>query len=99
MANITNTVKTRAGEYFNPERALPLFITPRSMLARVVVVISKTYDNVNKNRNFYVDLREESAKFINSLDFDCIAIGGVSTCEPKKDMYLAVRSAIPHITK
>src|SRR3989338_3528340 len=49
--------------------------------------------------NFYPDLREESAKFINSLDFDGIAIGGVAIGEPKKDMYAAVDAALPFITK
>lgn len=49
--------------------------------------------------NFYPDLREESAKFINSLDFDGIAIGGVAIGEPKEDMYAAVDAALPFITK
>jgi queuine tRNA-ribosyltransferase len=49
--------------------------------------------------NFYPNLREESAKFINSLDFDGIAIGGVAIGEPKKDMFLAVDSALPHLDK
>ncbi|MEK6809735.1 MAG: tRNA guanosine(34) transglycosylase Tgt [Nanoarchaeota archaeon] len=49
--------------------------------------------------NFYPDLREESAKFINSLDFDGIAIGGVAIGEPKEDMYAAVDASLPFITK
>ncbi|MEK6969553.1 MAG: tRNA guanosine(34) transglycosylase Tgt [Nanoarchaeota archaeon] len=49
--------------------------------------------------NFYPDLREESAKFINSLDFDGIAIGGVAIGEPKKEMYQAVDAALPFITE
>lgn len=49
--------------------------------------------------NFYPDLREKSAKFINSLDFDGIAIGGVAIGEPKEEMYNAVDAALPHITK
>lgn len=49
--------------------------------------------------NFYPDLREESAKFINSLDFDGIAIGGVAIGEPKEEMYKAVDAALPFITK
>ncbi|MEK6939702.1 MAG: tRNA guanosine(34) transglycosylase Tgt [Nanoarchaeota archaeon] len=49
--------------------------------------------------NFYLDLREESAKFINSLDFDGIAIGGVAIGEPKEEMYAAVDAALPFITK
>ena len=35
----------------------------------------------------YEDLREESAKFIASLDFDGCAIGGLSVGEPKEIMY------------
>ncbi|MGV8169059.1 MAG: tRNA guanosine(34) transglycosylase Tgt [Candidatus Nanoarchaeia archaeon] len=49
--------------------------------------------------NFYPKLREESAKFINSLDFDGVAIGGVAIGEPLKDMYVAVDSALPFIDK
>ncbi|MEW5896599.1 MAG: tRNA guanosine(34) transglycosylase Tgt [Nanoarchaeota archaeon] len=49
--------------------------------------------------NFYPDLREESAKFINSLDFDGIAIGGVAIGEPKEEMYKAVDAALPYISK
>src|SRR3989344_2076698 len=48
--------------------------------------------------NFYPDLREESAKFINSLDFDGIAIGGVAIGESKEEMYAAVDAALPFIT-
>src|SRR3989338_4441765 len=48
--------------------------------------------------NFYPELREESARFINSLDFDGIAIGGVAIGEPKKEMYAAIDAAIPHIS-
>jgi len=49
--------------------------------------------------NFYPDLREESAKYINSLDFDGIAIGGVAIGEPTAEMYKAVDASLPHITK
>ncbi len=49
--------------------------------------------------NFYPDLRKQSAKFINSLDFDGVAIGGVAIGEPLKDMYIAVDSALSHIDK
>lgn len=48
--------------------------------------------------NFYPDLREQSAKFINSLDFDGVAIGGVAIGEPKEEMYRAVDAALPLIT-
>lgn len=49
--------------------------------------------------NFFPKLREESAKFINSLDFDGIAIGGVAIGEPKEKMHQAVDAALPHITE
>ncbi|MBI4151375.1 tRNA guanosine(34) transglycosylase Tgt [Candidatus Woesearchaeota archaeon] len=49
--------------------------------------------------NFYPDLREQSAKFINTLDFDGIAIGGVAIGEPKEEMYRAVDAALPHLTQ
>ena len=49
--------------------------------------------------NFYPKLREESAKYISSLDFDGIAIGGVAIGEPKEEMYKAVDAALPFIPK
>ncbi len=49
--------------------------------------------------NFYPDLREESAKFITSLDFDGFAIGGVAIGEPSEKMYEAVSAALPFIPK
>ena len=49
--------------------------------------------------NFFPDLREQSAKFINSLDFDGIAIGGVAIGEPKENMYQAVDAALPFISQ
>jgi len=45
--------------------------------------------------SYYKDLREKSAKFISSLDFDGIAIGGVSVGEPKKEMRKAVSWIMP----
>ncbi len=48
---------------------------------------------------FHKDLRKKSARDINSLDFDGVAIGGVAIGEPKNEMYLAVKSALPHISK
>lgn len=48
--------------------------------------------------NFYPDLRQESAQFINALDFDGIAIGGVAIGEPKEEMYAAVDAALPFIS-
>lgn len=43
------------------------------------------------------NLREESAKYINSLDFDGFAIGGVSVGETKDEMISAVKSATKHL--
>lgn len=45
----------------------------------------------------YKDLREESAKFISSLDFDGIAIGGVSVGESKEKMRKALEWVTPHL--
>ncbi|MFH1276236.1 MAG: tRNA guanosine(34) transglycosylase Tgt, partial [Candidatus Woesearchaeota archaeon] len=61
--------------------------------------------NLNSNQllfgivqgNFYPELREESAKFISSLDFEGIAIGGVAIGEPKELMYQVIDSALPFI--
>lgn len=49
--------------------------------------------------NFYEDLREESAKFITSLDFDGFAIGGVAIGESSEEMEKVVRMVLPHIPK
>lgn len=43
----------------------------------------------------YKDLREESAKFISSLPFDGIAVGGVSVGESKKEMRDVLDWVIP----
>jgi len=48
---------------------------------------------------FFKDLREESAKFTSSLDFDGIAIGGLAIGEPIKEMFKAINYAMPYITK
>lgn len=45
--------------------------------------------------SYYKDLREKSARFISSLDFAGIAIGGVSVGEPKKEMRKAVSWIMP----
>ena len=45
--------------------------------------------------SYYKDLREQSAEFICSQDFDGIAIGGVSVGEPKNKMRQAVSYALP----
>lgn len=44
---------------------------------------------------YYKNLRQESAKFITSLDFDAFAIGGVSVGEPKHKMRQAVSWVMP----
>ena len=48
---------------------------------------------------FFKDLREESAKFTSSLDFDGIAIGGLAIGEPMKEMFKAINYAMPYITR
>ena len=45
----------------------------------------------------YQDLREKSAKFICSLDFPGIAIGGVSVGETKKEMRDVLRWVVPYL--
>jgi queuine tRNA-ribosyltransferase len=45
----------------------------------------------------YQDLREESAKFISKLDFDGIAIGGVSVGESKEQMRQAIDWSYPFL--
>jgi queuine tRNA-ribosyltransferase len=46
----------------------------------------------------FKDLREKSAKFINSLDFDGNAIGGLCIGESKEEMRKAVSWQIPHLS-
>ena len=45
----------------------------------------------------YQDLREESAKFISKMDFDGIAIGGVSVGESKEEMRQAIDWSYPFL--
>jgi queuine tRNA-ribosyltransferase len=45
------------------------------------------------------DLREKSTREINKLDFDGIAIGGLSIGEPKKQMYSVIKQSIALINK
>jgi queuine tRNA-ribosyltransferase len=47
----------------------------------------------------YQDLREQSAKYISSLDFDGIAVGGVSVGEGKDHMYQVMRWTGPLLPK
>jgi len=48
---------------------------------------------------FYPDLRKKSAEFINSLNFDGIAIGGVAIGETREEMYIAINSSMPYLDK
>ena len=47
----------------------------------------------------YKDLREKSVKFISSLPFDGLAVGGVSVGEGKKNMYQVMRAVGPLLPK
>jgi len=47
----------------------------------------------------YKDLREESAKFVNKLDFPGIAIGGLSVGEGKHTMLKMIEKVTPHMDK
>jgi len=47
----------------------------------------------------YKDLREQSTKFISSLEFDGIAIGGVAVGESKKEMIQVLDWVMPILTK
>lgn len=47
----------------------------------------------------YKDLRQESAKFISSLGFDGIAVGGVSVGEGKQNMYKVMKWVSPYLPK
>jgi len=47
----------------------------------------------------YKDLREESTKYISSLDFDGVAIGGVSVGEGKGNMYKVMKWVGPLLPK
>jgi len=46
---------------------------------------------------FYPDLRKKSALYINSLNFDGLAIGGVAIGETRAEMYIAINSAMPYL--
>ncbi len=47
----------------------------------------------------YQDLREASAKFISSLPFEGIAVGGVAVGETKDEMRAALKWVTPHLPK
>ncbi len=49
--------------------------------------------------SMYADLREESAKAINAMDFPGNAIGGLSVGEPKEMMYEMLEIVTPHLSK
>jgi queuine tRNA-ribosyltransferase len=46
---------------------------------------------------YFADLRKRSAEYINSLDFDGLAIGGVAIGETREEMYAAVNAAMPYL--
>ncbi len=47
----------------------------------------------------YKNLREESAKFVNSMDLPGNAIGGLSVGESKKEMLKMLEATIPHLSE
>ncbi|MBI5797676.1 tRNA guanosine(34) transglycosylase Tgt [Candidatus Woesearchaeota archaeon] len=47
----------------------------------------------------FPDLREQSARIINELDFDGNAIGGIGIGEPTEVLYKVVEASIPHLNK
>jgi queuine tRNA-ribosyltransferase len=70
--------------------------------------LKATQGKLHKNRQFlfgviqgsiFKDLRQESAKFISSENFDGLAIGGVAVGEPKKEMVKVLDWVIPILLK
>ncbi|MFH1209264.1 MAG: tRNA guanosine(34) transglycosylase Tgt [archaeon] len=49
--------------------------------------------------NFYKDLRIKSARFMTSLDFDGIAIGGLAIGEPLEEMHKIISYVKPYLPK
>ena len=47
----------------------------------------------------YIDLRKQSAKKLNTLDFDGYAIGGLSVGEPHKIMLNIVKNTVKYLPK
>lgn len=47
----------------------------------------------------YPDLRKESASYINNLDFEGNAIGGLAVGESKEDMFMALEAALPELSE
>lgn len=47
----------------------------------------------------FKDIREKSTKFIDALDFDGVALGGLCIGESKKDMYSTVKASVSHISE
>ena len=69
-------------------------------------VLSKKYHTDNDQMlygivqgGFFADLREKSAKFINEMDFDGLAIGGVAIGETREEMYIAINASMPFLNK
>jgi queuine tRNA-ribosyltransferase len=48
---------------------------------------------------FFPDLRKKSAEYIDSLEFDGLAIGGVAIGETREEMYIAINASMPHLNK
>jgi len=70
--------------------------------------LKATQGKLHKNRQFlfgviqgsiFKDLRQESAKFISSENFDGLAIGGVAVGEPKKEMVKVLDWVMPVLLK
>jgi len=66
--------------------------------------IAKEYDSKQllfgiAQGGLFKDLREKSAKFINALDFDGVAMGGLALGEGKKEMWEMVEVQLPHIDR
>ncbi len=49
--------------------------------------------------SIFKDLRERSVKFIDSLDFDGVALGGLCIGEGKADMHKMVKASVQHISE
>jgi len=69
-----------------------------------LVKCKKAHKNTKKQAIFgivqgglYKDLREESAKFVNQLNFPGNAIGGLSVGESKGEMQKMIEATVPHL--
>jgi queuine tRNA-ribosyltransferase len=48
---------------------------------------------------YSAELREDSTRYLSSLDFDGYGVGGCAIGEPKPDMYRAIKNTTPHLPK